>query len=267
MRTKKRCIVSDTCDKFSSSAQNGGCIGGRTWLGGIVVYGRSGWRSEMSQNVTPDRRQGKSCVIFFGEDDHDRNAIKILFFELNQNSSKLQSKLLRKPLSFVKGVDQAKRCDRVSKVRAAVRAVDAVTPVFATVFHQDADDCEPAHVAVETDIKSVYSSLPGAIVAAVPAWELESWWFLFPSAVGSLHYTWRDPDQYVGKDVGKIQHSKERLVACVRPSSLKRGARFASYAEGDSERIAMRIVELGLVRKPAAKSESWESFVRQVDNL
>lgn len=105
------------------------------------------------------------------------------------------------------------------------------------------------------------------MVAAVPAWELESWWFLFPPAVGSLHDSWRDPDQYVGKDVGRIQNSKERLVACVRPSSLRRNARFTSYTEGDSERIAIRIVELGLARKPAAKSESWESFVSQVDRL
>jgi hypothetical protein len=89
----------------------------------------------MNRNTTPGGREGKSCVVFFGEDDHDRNAIKTLFFELAQNSNKLQPKLLRKPLSFVKGVDQAKRRDRVSKVCAAVRAVDAVTPVFATVFH------------------------------------------------------------------------------------------------------------------------------------
>ncbi|HEY3607602.1 MAG TPA: hypothetical protein VGL06_08885 [Pseudonocardiaceae bacterium] len=221
----------------------------------------------MSRNLDTNSLRGKSYVVFFGEDDHDRNAIKILLFELIKEPTRFRPKVLRKPLSLVKGVERAKQLDRVAKVRAVVRALNAVVPVYATVFHQDADDCEPAHMAIEEAIKSLYSSLPGAIIAAVPAWELESWWFLFPSAVGSLHKAWRDPDQYVGKDVGKIRDSKEKLMACVRPNSLRRGIRFADYAEADSERIAQRIVELGIARTPAGKSQSWESFVRQVESL
>ena len=114
-------------------------------------------------------------------------------------------------------------------------------------------------------IEKTYQSLPWPVHAVVPAWEMETWWFLFPSAVAALHRSWRAPDQYLGKDVGKIRDAKERLRQCVRPAGA-RSTTFRSYVESDSVLIAKKIVELGLLAPPwKAKSASWLVFLEKVE--
>ncbi|MEU3765282.1 hypothetical protein AB0E55_09515 [Amycolatopsis keratiniphila] len=225
----------------------------------------------MSRNkngaANPRARTASKQVLFFGEDDHDAKAIKLLFLGLRESQSNVKAKVLRQPISLVKGLDSAKQRRRVEMVTATVRALNTQLPVLATVFHEDADKCEPAHIPIEKEILALYSGLPGTVIAAIPAWELESWWFLFPTATGSVRSSWRDPDQHVGKEVGKITNAKEALKLCVRPNGVRRGPRFPEYEEADSERIAEKIVSMGLVRQPAGKSDSWTSFVKQVDDL
>jgi len=206
-------------------------------------------------------------IIFFGEDDNDREALKRLTLSLLRKPDQLRPKSLRKPISLIKGIERAKQIDRVAKVRATIRAINVQAPVRAIIFHQDADDYEPAHTRVEDEIRQLYASLPGAVVAAVPAWELEAWWFLFPTAVGSVRESWQDPNHYVGKDVGKIRNAKERLKECVRPTDKRRNSRFPDYQESDSPLIAEKVVTMGLIRKPSGHSRSWTSFVNQLDAL
>lgn len=213
--------------------------------------------------MTQDR---EPLVVFYGEHPHDAAAVKILFQGLRPDLAPNRTRVLKAPPSLVKGVEAAKRRTRASRVLATLRALKVSEGLRAAVFHEDADDVEPGHERLETNIKRTYASAPCEVVAAVSAWEIEAWWLMFPDAVGAVCTSWNVPDKYVGRSVGLIRNAKEELARCVRTQSIKRG-KAREYHEKDCELIARAIVELGLVRKPRAHSASWASFVLQVDEL
>lgn len=221
----------------------------------------------MSGKSVPKAQKSSEFIVFFGEDANDRDALRILLFAMIRNPGRYKAKPLRKPIALVKDIDAAKRRARGSAVARAVRAINVLGKVRATIFHEDADAPEPAHVERERAILTVYSDLGCAVVAAVPAWEMESWWFLFPDAVGAVSESWRCPDQHVNRDVGKMHNAKEELARSIRPTGLPRTARFREYRESDAVDIARKIVEMGLIHQPRARSASWTSFVDQVREL
>lgn len=204
-------------------------------------------------------------VVFFGEDQHDSHAVRELFLGLRPDIDRGRTKLLRKPLTLVKGVHDAKARPRAAKVIATLRARHVTTPLLAAVFHEDADAVEPAHEDLARAISSSFAAAPCRIVTAVPAWEIEAWWFLFPRAVAAVSAQWRSPDQFVGRQVGLIPHAKEQLRRSVQPSSGGRSAR--DYKEEDSVTIAKNAVRMSLLSDPAGQSASWNSFVAQVSSL
>lgn len=210
--------------------------------------------------------QGRTIAIF-GEDENDCVAVQELVLGLRTDVGRSDTLLLRKPLTLVKNMDEAKRKARSGKVVDTLRAAHVRTPLRAAIFHEDADAVEPAHVALVEKIKRTYSDAPCRVLTAVPAWEMESWWFQFPKAVGALHGQWRDPDQYVGRNVGLLPQAKEKLRECVRPVGAKRGTRFREYEVSDSPVIAKNIVDMNLVHEPEADSASWLVFVQEVGSL
>ena len=132
-------------------------------------------------------------------------------------------------------------------------------------MHEDADDTDPAHRALIEKIERCYRDLPWPVHAAVPAWETETWWFLFPKALKAARPSWRQPDEYAGRDLGMIRNAKEELTRAVRPPG-SRSSGFKPYVEADSVLIAERIVELGLLSPPwFAKSASWLAFLQKVE--
>ena len=210
--------------------------------------------------------QGRTVAIF-GEDYNDRVAVQELVLGLRTDVGRRDTLLLRRPLTLVKNMDEAKRKARSDKVLDALRAAHVRTPLRAVVFHEDTDAVEPAHIALAEDIKRMYSAAPCPVLTAVPAWEMETWWLQFPNAVGALHDQWRDPDQYVGRNVGLLPHAKEKLRECVRPSGVRRGPRFREYEVSDSSAIAKNIVDMNLVHKHKANSASWLMVVQEVQSL
>lgn len=203
-------------------------------------------------------------VVIFGEDDNDSKALKVLIAALRKDIPAGSLRTLRDPITLVKGVPPRQLRSKASRVSAVLRATDRRGGIRCVFLHEDADEVEPAHLPLIERIEQTYRSLPWPVHAVVPAWELEAWWFLFPSAVAALHRSWRAPDQYRGKNVGKIQNAKERLRQCVRPAST-RSATFRSYVESDSVLIAQKIVELGLLAPPwYANSASWLAFLEKV---
>lgn len=204
-------------------------------------------------------------MAFYGEHVHDAQAIRELTSGLNPEiASRHSLRILKSPPTLVKDLQAAKRRTRASKVVATLRAIAAKDGLQAAVFHEDADRPEPAHDDVEKIVREAYSAAPCQIIVAAPAWELESWWFLFPVAVSAVCGQWKVPDKYVGRSVGSIRNAKEELTRAVRPARRRPGS-FREYREEDGERIARNIVSLGLVRNPMGRSASFERFVEQVD--
>jgi hypothetical protein len=202
--------------------------------------------------------------VILGEDDNDRKTLKVLISALRPDLPAGALRDLRKPIALVKGIPPARLPGQAARVSAVLRATNRREPIRCIFMHEDADEVEPAHVPLIEKIEKAYERLPWRVHAVVPAWELETWWFLFPTAVAALHRSWRSPDQYVGKDVGKIRDAKERLRHCVKPPGSRPNA-FRSYIESDSVLIANKIVELNLLSPPwAAKSASWLAFLETV---
>jgi hypothetical protein len=175
-------------------------------------------------------------------------------------------RILKSPPTLVKDLQVAKRRTRASKVIATLRAVEAKDGLRAVVFQEDADQVEPAHAKVEQTIRETYSGAPCDLIAAVPAWELETWWFLFPAAVSAVCTQWDPPSKYTGRNVGNIRNAKEELAKSVRPAKRKPSS-FREYREEDAIQIAQNVVEMGLLNNPSGTSTSWDRFVEQVSEV
>jgi hypothetical protein len=184
--------------------------------------------------MTP-RRAARPTIVILGEDDNDRRSIQILVAGLRPDLERGILKPLRKPMALVRNVPPARLPSQAVRAAAVLRAVDAAAPIRCVLMHEDADDVEPAHEHLIRKIESAYRS-------------------------------WQCPDQYAGRDVGRIRNAKEALRRAVKPAGAK--ATFLGYTEADSVAIAAKIVELGLLAPPwHARSASWAAFVEQVKRL
>lgn len=172
----------------------------------------------------------------------------------------------RTPVVYIKDADPEKIKRNAAEIAAAVDA-ERVKGAIAGVFvHQDCDAIEPAHEKLAAVIEDALAGVGVVSARAVtPAWELEAWWFLWPEAVAAVCRQWRAPDQYAGRDVGRLRDAKEALKRAVRPAGLKRSERFREYTEGDSPAIAAKVRELGLIDAPQARSASFDAFRRKVE--
>jgi hypothetical protein len=212
-----------------------------------------------------DGRRG--MIVVLGEDENDRQSIRTLICGMRADISRGEVKALREPMALVKNLPPDKLPPKAKRVAAVLRATNARSPIRCVLLHEDADDVEPAHESAITKIESCYASLPWPVYAVVPAWEMEAWWFLFPSAVAALHKTWRAPTDYAKKNVGRIRNAKEKLKDAVRPKGV-RLATFKTYCESDSPKIAEKVVALGLLSPPwFAHSASWLTFVEKVSQI
>jgi hypothetical protein len=192
-------------------------------------------------------KQRRSVVLVFGEDEHDRRAIRHLAEGIRPD---LRGKVevRRQPLVLIKGATPEKARSNAQRITDLAKGENAARDVLAVLAHQDCDAVEPAHVVAAQRIEAELTAAgcPGTPIGVTPAWEIEAWWMLFPEAVGQVVQGWRDPDDWVGRDVGRVENAKEQLARAVqprpRPASPPR-----DYAEEDSIPIASNIVSLGLL--------------------
>ncbi|NJP31926.1 hypothetical protein [Micromonospora thermarum] len=204
--------------------------------------------------------------MILGEDDNDRKAVQVLVAALRPDIPRGALKPLRKPMALVRNVPPQRLPSQANKAGALLRAVNVKTPIRAVLMHEDADEVEPAHETLITKIESSYRSLPWPVLAVVPAWEMETWWFLFPDAVAAVRPTWRRPDQFAGRDVGRIRNAKEELKKAVTPQGARQS--FQTYTEADSVAIAEKVVALGQLTPPwFARSASWAAFLDKIGQL
>jgi hypothetical protein len=221
----------------------------------------------LSRRKKPEARSGSKkapkgppVVLVFGEDDNDRECIKILIGSLRPDlARRIQAR--RQPLVLIKGVrpeDVPDNAQRIATVVTAERIKNEVGCVFA---HQDCDDFEPAHEQVAAEIESALRAAGCEAHAVAPAWEMEAWWFLWPDAVQAANPSWRKPDDYLGRNVGMIKNAKEELKRCVVPAGEKRGrSGFRGYQESDAPKIAAAVSRLGIADKPGGRSGSYDRF-------
>lgn len=167
--------------------------------------------------MTAQRTKQRSIVVILGEDDNDRKSLQILVAALRPDLPRGSLKPLRKPMALVRNVPPQRLPTQATKVAALLRALEVRTPIRAVLMHEDADEVEPAHLALVDKIERAYQSLRWPVLAAVPAWEMETWWFLFPDAVQAVRPSWRRPDQYARRDIGKVRNAKEELQRAVTP--------------------------------------------------
>jgi hypothetical protein len=218
---------------------------------------RSGGRGQSRADA------GKQVVVLiFGEDENDREALKELIVALcPELEARVETR--PRPLVLLKDVSPAEipnRARQIADVVAAERVRKNVRCVFA---HHDCDDVEPAHEAVSRRIEEALARAGCPTHAVAPAWELEAWWFMWPSAVKAYQSSWNIPKKYRGIKVGLIVDAKEEFRRGVRSAGKQKGR---EYRESDSPLIAKKVREMGLARNPEAQSSSYERFVASVDS-
>jgi hypothetical protein len=201
-----------------------------------------------------------SIVLVFGEDDHDRDCIKILLEGLRPDLAHRVQKR-RQPLVLIKNANPADVPDRAQRIADVVEAERETAEVACVFAHEDCDNVEPAHELVARKIEDALRATGCDAHAVAPAWEMEAWWFLWPEAVKAANPSWRAPDDHVGKNVGMIRDAKQELQRRVVPVKGKAGrGGFIGYRESDAPRIATKVVEMGLLGKKQAISNSYDRF-------
>jgi hypothetical protein len=191
------------------------------------------------------RKRG-AVVLVFGESENDRRAIRHLVHGLRPDLKGTVHER-RNPLVLMKGALPEKSRENAEEIAILAKAAARHDDVLAVLAHQDCDDVEPAHNTVATKIETelAVAGCPNPI-GVTPAWEIETWWLVFPEAVGKVVKGWRDPDDWIGKDVGVVRDSKEALRRAVRPRP-RRPSSSRDYEERDSIAVAENIVVDGLL--------------------
>jgi hypothetical protein len=199
----------------------------------------------MSRNQARARR--RPIVLVFGESEHDRRAIKLLVEGLRPDLAGLVEER-RQPLVLIKNALPKKARSNAEKIAGIARIEAKAKNVVAVLAHEDCDAVEPAHLQAAEKLEK---QLSGAgcphPVAVTPAWEMEAWWLVFPEAVGKVVHGWREPIDWLGKDIGRVEHAKEKLASAVQPRPPRKAPPRA-YHERDSVTIAQNIVTGDLLR-------------------
>lgn len=207
------------------------------------------------------RREKTICVLVFGESDNDREALKELTRALRPDFPEIEKR--SKPLVLVKGRSRANAQDNIEKIASIVKAERVRRDVRLVIAHQDCDEVEPAHERLAGEIEQLLAVSKITAVAAVSAFEMEAWWYLWPRAILDVNRNWHHPNRS-GQEVGRISNVKEQLRRDLRP---RNGKRTRDYAESDSPKIAAVIRASNLIDKPEASSESFARYARIIKQI
>lgn len=203
------------------------------------------------------RRQ--KLVLVFGEDETDRGAVKELIFGLRPNFSG-KIKTVRQPPVYSKDINRKSARSHVRRMCGVIAAEQATADVVAVFVHRDCDAPEPAHHQQSAELQGEFGACGYSVLAVTPAWELESWLFLWPDAVAPHRPSWNRVHRYSGQHVGLIPNAKEEFRRAVRSPGMKG----RDYRPSDAPAIAEQARRLGIVGSPRARSDSFACFRRAV---
>ena len=140
----------------------------------------------------------------------------------------------QRPIMLRRGTAQNK-VRRLGDEIARVLAAEAVRhTVIAVVVHRDLDDVESSsdvHIPNVLELETMQALEPAlgadcSIIPAIPAWETEAWWFLWPDQVAKHRPSWRRLRDRTGKWVDRIEHAKETLGKGVATGRADQNTRF-----------------------------------------
>jgi hypothetical protein len=203
------------------------------------------------------------CILIFGEDDNDRRALIHLIQGLLPEGHNPKIEARRRPIILSR---QARaRLAMSTEIGALWRAERRRGRSVLVVVHRDCDAVEPAHVWESEALKKELHDVGVTdVVAATPAWEIETWWMLFPEALARVRGCWRAVD-YSNREVGRIEDAKERLRRDLRPIGQAARNRCPDFTESDGIRVAQEIRKGGLAARPSgARCSSFETFKAEI---
>lgn len=213
------------------------------------------------KNARARKPKGR-IILAFGESDNDTHALKFLVAALRPELPLVEPQKV--PLILAKDAHKAKRSTTMEKIARYILARRVTHDVLSVIAHRDCDAVEPAHEdnckALLDDMRAL--SLPQP-VAATPAFEIESWWFLWPDALAATRPCWNKIKAL--RDVGMIRDAKGELFRRLQP--VNGSGRCPDYAESDSRKIAENVKKMALVHKRRGTSRSFENFVEQINGL
>lgn len=200
-------------------------------------------------------------VLVFGEDSNDCAVVAEIARRLLGASASVTP--IARPIILAPSAADAKRRKNVDQLATAVKLASLKGTVDAVLIHRDADNLEPAHVKLAERIEADYSrGTDLRVIAAVPAWEIESWLLLFPEAIARRRRCW--PAVKYGGHLGALRDSKEYLKRATRKS----GKRCPEYRESDGPEIAQHIEFIDAdLRSLTARSNSFSRFAHSVRTL
>lgn len=196
-------------------------------------------------------------VLVVGEsgqsnDLYDAQAIKHLILA---HQPTWEVKALKRPAVLAKGEEKA-LAKAASRVADLYRQASAHAHIHGVFNHADTDAVEPSHVPAAEVIEASLASAGCPGFAAVCAWELEAWFFLWPEAIEATRQAWKVPKTLRGRDVGQLADPK----AMMRNDVLKGASKpQLSYQEKHAPEVAQQIALR--IHDREGKSLSYDRFV------
>lgn len=213
-------------------------------------------------NKAAGRKPKRRIILIFGESDNDTYALKQLIAALRPELPAAESR--RAPLVLTKEAERKRRMSTMEKIANVVVAQRVTHEVISVVAHRDCDAMEPAHEEngrmLLEDMRT--KGLPQP-VAATPAFEMESWWFLWPDALAATRPCWNRIKPR--SNVGAFKDAKQELCRSLQPKGKSRTC--PDYTESDSRRIAENVRVLGLIDNRCGQSHSFAEFADQICKL
>ncbi|WP_295224828.1 hypothetical protein [uncultured Brevundimonas sp.] len=208
-------------------------------------------------------------VVIFGEDENDSRALAHLCHAVTKDET-FDTKVIKRPPVLKRDAAPKKRQGMSQTIAAFADGLSKGRARVIVVAHRDCDAVEPAHVASSQELEAdLQAAGVKHGVAATPAWEMETWWMVFPAALASARRCWRDVD-YSNRAVGQIADSKERLTRDLRPQPAAARHRCPDFAESDGILVAESIRRFGIDAAlsgtmPASLVEFRERLIKRLD--
>lgn len=213
-----------------------------------------------------DRKAGRAkppAILVLGESDNDRRSVRELLQALRSDLPKIEMR--RDPLILMKDRNEATRKKNAQSISALVQRESRLLDIRAVVCHQDCDAVEPAHEKLSARIGERLAGLEAAVIPVTPAFEMETWLFLWPDAAPMHVASWSRPPTRKDQNVGLIENAKEAFRRAVRGHPKGKPPR--DYEESDCPKILEKVREAGMVHRLDAKSKSFELFREAVREL
>lgn len=197
-------------------------------------------------------------LLIFGEDQNDCDALKYLSEAILKNQFKITIRSMRRPIILSRNTEARKRSKMSDEIAGISQGFEEAGKKVTVIAHRDCDAVEPAHIKhtqqLEDDLKAAGVR---SVVAATPAWEIESWWMLFPKALNETRPAWKVVD-YGRTHVGNVCNAKERLTRDLRQNAPKK---CPDFKESDGILIAKKIANNPIhLASVNARSDSFSAF-------